>query len=69
MTRTRNGKADVGPSESAGEAKVARKHNTPAHAKARLRTLSQELTKADTRLFGDEWDDDARGVRDGRQFQ
>jgi len=41
-----------------------------AQTKARLRALSQELTEADRRLFSDEWDDDARGVRtDGGQFQ
>jgi len=62
--------ANVCPSESAGEAESARKRTTPAQTKARLRALSQELTEADMRLFGDEWDDDARGVRtDGRQFQ
>ena len=53
-----------------GEAESARKRTTPAQTKARLRALSQELTEADMRLFGDEWDDGARGVRtDGRQFQ
>ena len=52
------------------EAESACKRNTPAHAKARLRALSQELTEADRRLFGDEWDDDARSVRtDTRQIQ
>jgi len=62
--------AEVCPSESAGNAESAYKRNTPAQTKARLRALSQELTEADGRLFGDEWDDDARGVRtDGRQFQ
>jgi len=56
--------------EFAGEAESARKRTTPAQTKVRLRALSQELTEADMRLFGDEWDDDAQGVRtDGRQFQ
>ena len=62
--------ANVCLSESAGEAQSARKRTTPAQTKARLRALSQELTEADIRLFSDEWDDDARGVRtDRRQFQ
>ena len=62
--------ANIFPSEPAGEAESARKRTTPAQTKARLRALSQELTKADMRLFGDEWDDGTRGVRtDGRQFQ
>ena len=62
--------ANVCPSESAGEAQSARNRATPVQTNARLRALSQELTEADKRLFGDEWDDDARGMRtDGRQFQ
>jgi len=64
--------AEVCLSESAGKAESAYKRNTPAQTKARLRALSQELTEAasDRRLFSDEWDDDARGVRtDGRQFE
>jgi len=63
--------ANVCPSESAGEAESARKRTTLAQTKACLRALSQELTEADMsmRLFGDEWDDNARSVRtDGRQF-
>jgi len=46
--------AIVCPSESAGEAESARKRTTPAQTQARLRALSQELTEADMRLFGDE---------------
>jgi len=62
--------ANVCTSESAGEPESARKRTTQPQTKTRLRVLSQELTEADMRLFGDKWDDDARGVRtDQRQFQ